>query len=85
MKKQYAQSKLDQESSDEALKARMTTFMLKVFFKPLKPEEVHFWEYRTIEDVQNRIPYFIDDVYNHKKLHSAIGYLPPDEYTYLED
>jgi len=50
------------------------------FFKTLKSEEVHLWEYRTIEDVQNRIPYFIDDVYNHKRLHSAIGYRPPDEY-----
>jgi len=50
------------------------------FFKTLKSEEVHLWEYRTIEDVRNRIPYFIDDVYNHKRLHSAIGYRPPDEY-----
>ena len=50
------------------------------FFKTLKSEEVHLWEYRTIEDVQNRIPYFINDVYNHKRLHSAIGYRPPDEY-----
>jgi transposase InsO family protein len=29
------------------------------FIKTLKSEEVQFWEYRTIEDVQKRIPYFI--------------------------
>jgi putative transposase len=50
------------------------------FMKTLKSEEVHLWEYRTMEDVQRRIPYFIDDVYNQKRLHSAIGYCPPNEY-----
>jgi hypothetical protein len=29
--------------------------------KTLKSEEVHLWEYRTMEDVQQRIPYFIED------------------------
>ena len=43
------------------------------FMKTLKSEEVHLWEYRTMEDAQRRIPYFIEDVYNHKRLHSAIG------------
>ncbi|MGI9570113.1 MAG: integrase core domain-containing protein, partial [Desulfobulbia bacterium] len=51
--------------------------------KTLKSEEVHLWEYRTMEDVQQRIPYFIEDVYNHKRLHSAIGYRPPSEFEYL--
>ena len=53
------------------------------FMKTLKSEEVHLWEYRTMEDVQKRIPYFIEDVYNQKRLHSAIGYLPPCEYEML--
>ena len=35
------------------------------FMKTLKSEEVHLWEYRTMEDAQRRIPYFIEDVYNH--------------------
>ena len=46
------------------------------FMKTLKSEEVHLWEYRTMEDVQQRIPYFIEDVYNHKRLHSEIGSCP---------
>ena len=51
--------------------------------KTLKSEEVHMWEYHTIEDVQRRIPYFIEEVYNHKRLHSALGYRPPCEYEML--
>jgi putative transposase len=50
------------------------------FIKTLKSEEVHLWEYRTMEDVQKRIPYFIEDVYNHKRLHSSLGYRPPCEF-----
>ena len=53
------------------------------FIKTPKSEEVHLWEYRTMEDVQRRIPYFIEDVYNHKRLHSAIGYCPPNEYEFI--
>jgi putative transposase len=53
------------------------------FLKTLKSEEVHLWEYRTMEDAQRRIPYFIEDVYNHKRLHSAIGYCPPSEFEFL--
>ena len=53
------------------------------FIKTLKSEEVHLWEYRTIEDAQRRISYSIEDVYNHKRLHSAIGYCPPNEYEFL--
>ena len=50
------------------------------FIKTLKSEEVHLWEYRTMEDVQKRISYFIDDVYNQKRLHSSLGYRPPWEF-----
>jgi transposase InsO family protein len=50
------------------------------FIKTLKAEEVYLWEYRTIEDVQNCLPYFIEDVYNRKRLHSALGYVPPKEF-----
>jgi len=50
------------------------------FMKTLKTEEVYLWEYRTMEDAQRRLPYFIEDVYNHKRLHASLGYRPPEEY-----
>lgn len=53
------------------------------FIKTLKTEEVHLWEYRTLADVQNRLPYFIEEVYNRKRLHSSLGYRPPVEYEEL--
>jgi transposase InsO family protein len=53
------------------------------FMKTLKSEEVHLWEYRTMEDAQRRIPHFIEDAYNRKRLHSAIGYCPPSEFEFL--
>ena len=53
------------------------------FMKTLKTEEVYLWEYRTIIDVQNRLPYFIEEVYNRKRLHSALGYRPPVEFEEL--
>ena len=36
-----------------------------------------------MEDVQKRISYFIEDVYNHKRLHSAIGYRPSCEFEMM--
>ena len=50
------------------------------FFKTLKYEEVYLCEYETYEDVIERIPYFIEAVYNQKRLHSGIGYLTPEEF-----
>lgn len=53
------------------------------FIKTLKSEEVYLWDYKTFEDVKKRIPYFIEEVYNDKRLHSALGYCPPNEYEVL--
>ncbi len=53
------------------------------FIKTLKSEEVYLWDYKTFEDVKKRIPYFIEEVYNEKRLHSSLGYCPPNEYEVL--
>jgi putative transposase len=57
--------------------------MTESFFKTLKVEEVYLWEYRTLEDVQIRLPFFIQEVYNRKRLHSSLGYRPPVEFEEL--
>ena len=54
--------------------------VMESFFKTLKYEEVYLCEYKTLADVLNRIPYFIEEVYNLKRLHSALGYCPPNEF-----
>ncbi len=46
---------------------------MESFFRTLKVEEVYMSEYRTYEDVLNCIPYFIEEVYNSKRLHSSLS------------
>lgn len=50
------------------------------FMKTLKKEEVYLWEYESFTDVVERIPLFIETVYNRKRVHSGIQYLPPVEF-----
>jgi len=56
---------------------------IESFFKTLKQEEVYLWEYETFFDVVERIPYFIEDLYDRKRLHSSLGYRFPEEFKRL--
>ncbi len=55
------------------------------FFKTLKQEEVYLKEYDSFADAETNLAVFIEHVYNTKRLHSSLGYLPPAEFeaTYI--
>jgi transposase InsO family protein len=84
---QYASQNYVQLLKDRGLAVSMSAkanpydnAFIESFFKTLKAEEVYLWNYETYNDVIERLPYFIEEVYNQKRLHSAIGYVPPNEF-----
>jgi len=50
------------------------------FMKTLKREEIYANAYRDIDHLAVNIETFIDEYYNQCRLHSALGYRPPDEF-----
>jgi putative transposase len=50
------------------------------FMRTLKAEEVWLKQYRDIEQARLSIGHFLEDVYNQRRLHSALGYLPPVQF-----
>ncbi|MGH9500991.1 MAG: IS3 family transposase [Terriglobales bacterium] len=50
------------------------------FMKTLKYEEVLRNEYRDLADARGSIREFLEKIYNRKRLHSALGYLPPAKF-----
>ncbi len=49
--------------------------------RTIKEEEVYLSEYRDYADAQQQLGRFLDDVYMHKRIHSALGYLTPVEFA----
>jgi putative transposase len=52
----------------------------EAFFRTLKCEEVYLNEYRDFAEAEAGLERFIEEVYNQKRLHSALGYRPPAEF-----
>ena len=55
------------------------------WMKTLKSEEVYRQEYRDLAEARASIAHFIHEVYNQKRLHSALGYRPPVEFEQVQD
>ena len=50
------------------------------FFKTLKREEIYANQYSDLDDLRTNIEEFIERYYNTCRLHSALGYRPPEEF-----
>lgn len=48
--------------------------------RTIKEEEVELSDYRDFHDAYGQIAHFLEDVYNRKRIHSALGYLTPFEF-----
>ena len=58
----------------------MTNAKAERFMRTLKYEEVYLNDYETLAEVLASVQLFIEAVYNRKRLHSALGYLPPVDF-----
>jgi transposase InsO family protein len=52
------------------------------FLKTLKREEIYATQYRDLWDLRSHIEIFIEQYDNRKRLHSALGYRPPEEFEH---
>ena len=50
------------------------------FLKTLKREEIYASSYEDLEHLRGNIGIFIEQYYNRCRLHSALGYRPPEEF-----
>jgi putative transposase len=52
------------------------------FMRTLKREEINARSYRDLEDLQANIAVFIEEYYNQKRMHSALGYRSPQDFEH---
>jgi hypothetical protein len=50
------------------------------FMKTLKREEIYVGQYQDLDDLRVNITEYIEQYYNRQRLHSALGYQPPEEF-----
>jgi putative transposase len=53
------------------------------WMRTIKEEEVDLQEYGSFAQARREIGRFIEDVYNRRRLHTALGYRPPNEFEEL--
>jgi len=84
---QYASSEYVERLEDAGARISMAAVgnpyenaKVESFFRTLKMEEVYLKDYQDFEEAEENISQFIEEVYNEKRLHSSLGYLPPVEF-----
>ena len=84
---QYASRKYVDKLQEHGVKISMSrkgnpydNAFVESFMKTLKTEEVDCNEYATLAQAQAEIGTFIERIYNRKRLHSTLGYVPPTEF-----